>query len=246
MCEPGGVGLRLQQDAGDLALPHPNGAEESTGAYRYRLVFAKTEQARFLGHLEMVAAFVRAMRRARLPLAYSQGHHPAPRLSLGDALPLGIESRDETMEIILRRPLDSQDLARRLNTELPAGLAILEIREDGARQKTSERRIVTYEAVLPGSEWPADGFRRYQERDLPPLPQKSKRGIVLIPLEGKLKALKRLAPDRLHCVVEQSGGCTIRVRELLAHLFGFSGAELLTTRILKVSSQDSEGQKDGL
>jgi len=246
MCEPGGVGLKLQQDAGSLPLPHPEGAEKSNGAYRYRLVFAKTEQARFLGHLEMVTAFVRAMRRARLPLAYSRGHHPAPRLSLGDALPLGIESRHETMEIILRRPLDPQELARRLNTELPAGLAILEVREDGARQGPSHRHIVTYEAFFPGREWPADGFRRYQEGDLPPLPQKSKRGIVLIPLEKKLKALDRLAPDRLRCALEQTGGCTIRVRELLAHLFGVSGEELLTTRILKVSSQDSEGLKDGL
>jgi len=246
ICEPGGVGLRLQQDAGSLPVPHPEGTAESNEAYRYRLVFAKTEQARFLGHLEMVTALVRAMRRARLPLAYSRGHHPAPRLSLGDALPLGIESRDETMEIILRRPLDPQDLARRLNTELPAGLAILEVRQDGARRKPPARYIVTYEAVLPGREWPADGFRRYQERDLPPLPQKSKEGTVLIPLEEKLKALDRLAPDRLRCALEQTGGCTIRVRELLAHIFGVSGEELLTTRILKVSSQDSEEQKDGL
>jgi radical SAM-linked protein len=194
----------------------------------------------------MVTALVRAMRRARLPLAYSQGHHPAPRLSLGDALPLGIESRDETMEIILRRPLDPQELARRLNTELPAGLAVLEVRQDGARQKAPDRHIVIYEALLPGREWPADGFRRYRDRDVLPLPQKSKRGLVLIPLEEKLKALDRLAPDRLRFAVEQTGGCTIRVRELLAHLFGISGEELLTARILKVSSKELEGQGDGL
>jgi radical SAM family uncharacterized protein/radical SAM-linked protein len=246
MCEPGGIGLKLRQDAGSLPLPHPEAAEESNGAYRYRLVFAKTEQARFLGHLEMVTALVRAMRRARLPLAYSQGHHPAPRLSLGDALPLGIESRDETMEIILRRPLDPHQLARRLNTELPAGLAILEVRQDGARQEPAHGHVVTYEAVFPGREWPADGFRRYQEGDLPPLPQKSKRGIVLIRLEEKLKALDRLAPDRIRCALEQTAGCTIRIRDLLAHLFGISEEKLLTTRILKVSSQNSEGQKDGL
>jgi hypothetical protein len=105
---------------------------------------------------------------------------------------------------------------------------------------------VTYEAVLPGREWPADGFRRYQKRDVPPLPQKSKRGVVLIPLEGKLKALERLAPDRLRCALEQTGGRTIRVRELLAHLFGISGEDLLTARILKISSKELEGQEDGL
>jgi radical SAM-linked protein len=242
MCEPGGVGLRLQQDVGPLSLSPPEGTKESNGAYRYRLVFAKTEQARFLGHLDMVTVLLRAMRRARLPLAYSQGHHPAPRLSLGDALPLGIESRDETMEIVLSRPLEPPELARRLNTELPAGLAILEVQADGARRRPPDSHIVTYEAVLPGREWPADGFRRYQERDVPALPQKSKRGIVLIPLEEKLRALERLAPDRLRCALEQTGECTIRVRELLAHLFGLAGEELLTTRILKVSTQDSEGQ----
>ena len=246
ICEPGGVGLRLHQDAGSLPVSHPGSPAEANGAYRYRLVFAKTDPARFLGHLEMVTALVRAMRRACLPLAYSQGHHPAPRLSLGDALPLGIESRDETMEIILRHPLDPQELARRLNTELPAGLAVLEVRQDGARQKVPNRHIVIYEALLPGREWPADGFRRYRDRDLLPLPQKSKRGIVLIPLEEKLKALDRLAPDRLRFAVEQTGGCTIRVRELLAHLFGISGEELLTARILKVSSKELEGQGDGL
>ncbi|HVO82978.1 MAG TPA: TIGR03960 family B12-binding radical SAM protein [Syntrophobacteria bacterium] len=246
LCEPGGAGPRLHQDAGSLPLSHPGDPAAADGTYRYRLAFAKTEQARFLGHLEMVTALVRAMRRARLPLVYSQGHHPAPRLSLGDALPLGIESRDETMEVILRRSLEPQELARRLNNELPAGLAILDVRADGARQKARGRYIVTYEAVLPGREWPADGFRRYQEHDMPPLPQKSKRGVLLVPLEEKLKALDRLGPDRLRCALEQTGACTIRVRELLAHLFGISGEELLAARILKVSSNEVEGEGDGL
>jgi radical SAM family uncharacterized protein/radical SAM-linked protein len=246
MCGPRAVGLRVHKDAASLPVSHAGGHAEANGAYPYRLVFAKTEQARFLGHLEMVSVLVRAMRRARLPLAYSQGHHPAPRVSLGDALPLGIESRGETMEVILRRPLDPDEVVRRFNSELPAGLAILEVREGGARQKASDRHIVTYEAVLFGREWPADGFRRYQERDMLPLPQTSKKGIVLIPLGGKLKRLERLAPDRIRCTLEQTAGCTIRVRELLTHLFGISGEELLTARILKVSSKELEGQGDGL
>jgi hypothetical protein len=65
-------------------------------------------------------------------------------------------------------------------------------------------------------------------------------------LEEKLNALDRLGPDRLRCALEQTGGCTIRIRELLAHLFGISGEELLTARILKISSKELEGQGDGL
>lgn len=241
VCQREGVGLRLQRAAESLSLPHPEGPAELNGVYRYRLLFAKTDGARFLGHLEMVTAFVRAMRRARLPLAYSQGHHPAPRLSLGDALPLGIESRDETMQIILRQPFDPKEVGRRLNAELPSGLTILEVREDEVPQRPLGPHLVTYEATLTGKEWPEKGFRCYQERELAPLPQKSKKGIILIPLEEKLRTLGRLAPNRLCCTLEQTGGCTIRIRDLLAHLFGLSGDELLTARIVKVSSQELEG-----
>jgi radical SAM family uncharacterized protein/radical SAM-linked protein len=246
VCEEKGVGLRLRDGSDALPSPRAEGPALLNGLHRYGLLFAKTDQARFLGHLEMVTALVRAMRRAGLPLAYTQGHHPAPRLSLGDALPLGIESRDEIMEIILRQPLDPHEVARRLNVELPPGLAILGARENGAGRKPLGRRLVTYEATLAGRIWPTEGFRRFRERELAPLLHKAKRGIVLIPLEEKLRALDLLAPDRLRCILEQSPECTVRIREALAHIFGLSGEEILTARIMKVSSRNLEGEGDAL
>jgi hypothetical protein len=106
--------------------------------------------------------------------------------------------------------------------------------------------LVTYEAALTGKVWPAEGFRRFRERDLPPLQQKAKRGIILIPLEEKLRSLDLLAPDRLRCILEQTPGCAVRVREALAHIFGLSGEEVLTARIMKISSRNLEGEGDAL
>jgi len=246
VCGEKGVGLRLQHGSGPLPSPRAEGPADPKGTHRYRLLFAKTDQARFLGHLEMVSALIRAMRRAGLPLAYTQGHHPVPRISLGDALPLGMESRDEAMEIILREPLDPHEVGRRLNVELPPGLAILEARVDGAGRKSPGRRLVTYEAALTGKVWPAEGFRRFRERDLAPLQQKAKRGSILIPLEAKLRSLDLLAPDRLRCILEQTPGCAVRVREALAHIFGLSGEEVLTARIMKISSRNLEEEGDAL
>jgi radical SAM family uncharacterized protein/radical SAM-linked protein len=246
VCGEKGVGLRLQHGSAVLPFPRVDGPAGPNGLQRYRLLFAKTERARFLGHLEMVTALVRGMRRAGLPLAYTQGHHPAPRLSLGDALPLGIESRDETMEIILREPLAPHEVRRRLNRELPPGLAILEVRESRAGREPRGRRLVTYEAALPEKVWPTEGFRRFRERELAPLRQKGKRGIVLIPLEEKLRALELLAPDRLQCILEQSPQCTVRIREALTHIFGLSGEEIRSARIMKVSSRNVEGEGDAL
>jgi hypothetical protein len=105
---------------------------------------------------------------------------------------------------------------------------------------------VTYEAILAGKVWPAEGFRRFRERELAPLQQKAKRGIVIIALKEKLKALDLLGPDRLRCILEQDPGCTVRIREALAHIFGLSAEDILTARITKVSSRNLEGEEDAL
>jgi hypothetical protein len=65
-------------------------------------------------------------------------------------------------------------------------------------------------------------------------------------LEEKLRALELLAPDRLQCILEQSPECTVRIREALTHIFGLSGEEIRSARIMKVSSRNVEGEGDAL
>ncbi|MEK6790279.1 MAG: TIGR03960 family B12-binding radical SAM protein [Deltaproteobacteria bacterium] len=71
-------------------------------AYRLRFRFSKTGDARLLSHLELINAVARAARRAAIPLAYSQGFHPLPRLSFASSLPVGLESDGEVMDMELR------------------------------------------------------------------------------------------------------------------------------------------------
>ncbi len=88
------------------------------------LEFQKVGPARFLGHLDMARAFHRAARRAGLPLRYSQGFHPAPKISFEGALALGLESICEEMKWELDTPVTDEWLLESVNAELPEGIRI--------------------------------------------------------------------------------------------------------------------------
>jgi radical SAM-linked protein len=93
-------------------------------ATRFRILFEKGSEMRFISHLDLMRTWERTLRRSGLPLAYSQGHHPHLKMSFGPPLPLGYRSRAEVFDLELSRPPDL-DLAERLDETLPAGLRVL-------------------------------------------------------------------------------------------------------------------------
>ncbi len=98
-------------------------------AKKFRVRYAKTGQARFLGHLELGNVLTRALRRAGIPLRFSEGHHPMPKVDLGPGLPLGVESLAEFMDLETFGFLTPQEILERLNRELPDGIKPLECQE---------------------------------------------------------------------------------------------------------------------
>jgi len=94
-----------------------------------RLHYSKTGTARFLSHLELSRALARAMRRAGLPLQYSQGFHPLPRIVLYNAVPVGIECLGEVCDVELRQPVAPHAVSAALHAQLPPGIAIEAVSE---------------------------------------------------------------------------------------------------------------------
>ncbi len=90
----------------------------------YRLTFAKDRGVRWIGHLDLARVFERAVRRARVPIAYSEGFNPRPRLSFYSQLSVGMTGEAEPMTIELRRNMDPLDLVKSLNEALPKGISI--------------------------------------------------------------------------------------------------------------------------
>ncbi len=124
VCDHKVIRNRPVEDDGFLSTLEEGRAKDGE-SYRVALGFSKTGRMRFLSHLEMISAMVRAIRRAGLPIKYSQGFHPMPKISFASTLPVGMESLDETMYIELDDTggaLDPGDIAERLNATLPEGL----------------------------------------------------------------------------------------------------------------------------
>jgi radical SAM-linked protein len=104
------------------------GSNGNKTAMRTRVVFAKTEPMRFTSHLDLYRAWERMLRRADLPLVFSQGYNPRPRLQLAAPLPLGITSRSEIIDFWLSGgPDDLKTISSRLIQAQPPGIDVLEV-----------------------------------------------------------------------------------------------------------------------
>ncbi len=97
--------------------------------YRYRFQFSKVGGARFFGHLELSKSMLRALRRAGVPLSFTQGFNPHPRVSFGPPIPVGYESLAEFMDLYTALPLSLPEVKSRMNKELPLGIRILRVQE---------------------------------------------------------------------------------------------------------------------
>ena len=71
---------------------------------RLRITFSKSGALRYTGHLDLQTTWERTLRRAGLPLAYTHGFHPGPRIQIASALPLGFIGRAEIVDIWLDEP----------------------------------------------------------------------------------------------------------------------------------------------
>ena len=91
---------------------------------RIRITFAKQGALRYTGHLDLHKLWERAARRAELPLAYSQGFHPQPKMNIAAALPLGFSSRCEVIDMRLEREIPLEGLREKLQGTLPSGIQV--------------------------------------------------------------------------------------------------------------------------
>lgn len=117
---------------------------------RIRITFVKQGALRYTGHLDLHKLWERAARRAELPLAYSQGFHPQPKMNMAAALPLGFSSRCEMLDMKLEHDIPLDDLATRINETLPAGIRVVKIEpvEDRAPALQTQVASAEYEVTL--------------------------------------------------------------------------------------------------
>jgi radical SAM-linked protein len=98
---------------------------------RLRVTFARGEEVKYITHLDLMRFWERALRRAGIPLAYSEGFSPSPRLALAAPLPVGVTSSGELMDVHLAQRVTPQHFIKVVSEQLSPGITVLEVREVG-------------------------------------------------------------------------------------------------------------------
>ncbi len=117
---------------------------------RIRITFAKQGALRYTGHLDLHKLWERTARRAELPLAYSQGFHPQPKMNIAAALPLGFSSRCEVMDMRLQNDIPLDGLGEKLQNTLPTGIRVLNVECVDDREPALQTQVASaeYEVTL--------------------------------------------------------------------------------------------------
>jgi len=119
---------------------------------RCRITFGKTGVLRYTSHLDLARTWERVLRRAGVPLIYSQGFNPRPQIQLAAALPLGCESRAEVLDIFLESDVlpEPDELLSQIKRTLPEGLMVYSIKavDYHAPALQTLRSTATYEVIL--------------------------------------------------------------------------------------------------
>lgn len=117
---------------------------------RLRVQYAKRGRARFASHRDFGRAFERALRRAGVPMAFSSGFSPHPRISYANASPTGAATEAEYLELGLAAVLEPDQVRDALNAAMPDGLVIVRVVEAGPGALADRLTASRWEITLPG------------------------------------------------------------------------------------------------
>lgn len=209
-------------------MPGKSGPPAQENFIRVRVKYAKTGKARFLSHIELMTAILRAMRRAGLPLRYSSGFHPLPKISFGPALGVGIAGLSEYFDLELLSPVDIGSVLKDLRAVLPDGIYALQMAELFGREKSLNSFIsrYVYEARYNGG---LDAGRYSGGGAL--LVTRKEREIDIRPMIEDVEHFNNDENgDGYRLTVKDLGELKVRLDELMPAVFGIPAAEMDITR----------------
>jgi radical SAM family uncharacterized protein/radical SAM-linked protein len=205
---------------------------------KYMLGYKKREQARFFGHLEMVKLFIRAIRRAKLDVAYSKGFHPMPKVSFENPLPLGTESTVEKMYLVLKENIKPNVIVETLRQQLPKGLEILECRRYIKKANRLNDALVQYKIEIK------DGFLNkkqlesfFKEKETVIIKHTKKDKQRRIDLKDVIDNIRVEEPHMVHLTSREGPGLNVRPTVIIEKIFQLPMNIIKTARIEKIAKK---------
>lgn len=190
--------------------------------YKYWVKYEKTEPARFISHLDLLRALDRAIRRADIPIAYSQGFNPHPKLSFATPLSVGIISHGDYLELELTEKLSPETIINRINATLPQGIQFLEL-------KMIEKRVPTLGSLVEATSYNVEvnNFNKdildkkitnLLEQNEILIERKSKKGMKTVDILPLICSLKLEQDGTLTMLLTTNNTANAKPKEILALL----------------------------
>ncbi|MDR3567919.1 MAG: TIGR03960 family B12-binding radical SAM protein [Syntrophobacteraceae bacterium] len=242
VCDHAGIAPFVHKEVAPFQEKPGNGPI-SCGAdkeFVYRVIYSKLGKARFFGQLEIAAALERALRRADLQAAFSKGFNPHPRISFGEALPLGMETIVAEAYIGLSERIDTALMRERLNGQLNGliRISVVERIEKKPAPHPATRGVYLVSGLEPSLAralldiWPRSGATE--------LTKKTKRGEATARLDRVVMDMRKGGESSLEMDVYETQGFCFRPMAILESLAGSRAEELKNCLICKIGSYRSE------
>jgi radical SAM family uncharacterized protein/radical SAM-linked protein len=215
---------------------------EDTAYCTYQILYTKRGTARFFGHLEMVRLIMQGVRRAGIPIRFSEGFHPKPKLSFDDPLPLGMESEGEIFYLSARKGLHPGETIERLNPQLPSGIQIIDIKVLHEKEKAFKPSVLSYEITLDEGDFDDTVISGLNNPQPFPIIRKNRKGeLKEIDLKAMIQKIEKIAPNRLFLSILNEPGKTVRPAEVLSSVFKLSEHTIRKAYIVKKLVTPPEG-----
>lgn len=153
---------------------------------KIRIKFSKQGAMKFIGHLDIMRYFQKAMRRADIPIAYSGGYSPHQIMSFASPLGVGLTSNGEYLDIELTAPISSEEAIQRLNEQMADGMKVLSFKEipDNtgnamASVAAADYTVVFREGFEPGNDWKKSIIDFYNQESIPVIKQTKKNEVEM-------------------------------------------------------------------
>lgn len=200
-----------------------------------KISFSKVDLAKYFGHLEMVNIFLRAIRRADIPIKFSQGFHPKPKISFEDSLPIGLESLNEHFYLIVSENFELRSIVKSLNKQLPEGLSVNDCQI--VSTKTAHNYEKKYNYIVTIKE------EFFDNKELEIFLQRPDFIVSRIDRKGRLKKIdlkymvldiELLKPDKLQMILRSESGKTARPLEVIKEIFKLTDEKAKKARFIKM------------
>lgn len=215
-------------------------------AQKLRIRYAKRGRLRFTSHRDFARAFERAVRRARVPIAFSSGYSPHPKISYANASPTGAATEAEYLEIGLTQSCDPDQVRADLDASLPPGLDVLEVVVSAGQGSLADRlQASRWSIELVGVEVAAasSAVDAFLSADVVEVERMMKRGLRTFDVRADVLALEvrsadgNAGPCAILDVVIRHDTPSVRPDDVLAGLRSRGGLNVEQTPVATRSAQ---------